>query len=386
MATVITYGTFDLFHVGHLRLLERAKELAGADGKLIVAVSTDRFNWVEKHKKCTISDEDRMSIVRALKCVDMVISEDNWEQKKIDVAKYNVDIFVMGDDWRGKFDFLKEQCEVVYLPRTEGVSSTDIKARMNDNKLNYQTYNEPIIISIKNRFSGFLKTSVIGRMVYPLFQKCWRSYIIPKRRQRLQKHGPAALERLHRLLVSQGVPYYCDYGTLIGFVRDGGFIKHDDDIDISIPPGAAKPADVLKVFLDSGYGFLHAFKYEDRLLEFTVMDACGLSIDVFFPRKMTKEGWIYGYQPIWDAKNTYPNEKANTVIEYEFVEAAGIKDTKVVGTAARIPSNFDEVLTSEYGPWRIPDAKFNTVTDRIHRALPGFAFKISKDEAISLEK
>lgn len=127
MKTVITYGTFDLFHIGHLRLLERAKALAGEGGKLIVAVSTDRFNWVEKHKKCAIPDRDRMEIVGALKCVDMVIPEDNWEQKKTDVAKYGVDIFVMGDDWKGKFDFLKEQCQVVYLPRTPEVSSTAIK-------------------------------------------------------------------------------------------------------------------------------------------------------------------------------------------------------------------------------------------------------------------
>ena len=127
MATVITYGTYDLFHIGHLKLLQRAKALAGEGGKLIVAVSTDRFNWVEKHKKCSIPDCDRMAIVGALKCVDMVIPEDNWEQKKTDVAKYGVDIFVMGDDWKGKFDFLKEQCEVVYLPRTPDISSTQLK-------------------------------------------------------------------------------------------------------------------------------------------------------------------------------------------------------------------------------------------------------------------
>ena len=110
MKTVITYGTFDLFHIGHLRLLERAKALAGENGKLIVAVSTDRFNEVEKGKHCSISDRDRMEIVSALRCVDQVIPEDNWEQKKTDVTKYGVDIFVMGDDWKGKFDFLKDQC------------------------------------------------------------------------------------------------------------------------------------------------------------------------------------------------------------------------------------------------------------------------------------
>ena len=130
MANVITYGTFDLFHVGHLRLLQRAKELAGPGGKLIVAVSTDRFNWEEKHKKCSIPDWQRMEIVGALKCVDQVIPEDNWEQKKTDVSKYDVDIFVMGDDWKGKFDFLQGQCAVVYLPRTPDISSTQLKKDM----------------------------------------------------------------------------------------------------------------------------------------------------------------------------------------------------------------------------------------------------------------
>ena len=128
--TVITYGTYDLFHIGHLRLLQRARELAGPDGKLIVAVSTDRFNWVEKNKKCAIPDVQRMEIVGALKCVDEVIPEDNWNQKRTDVAKYHADIFVMGDDWSGKFDFLKDQCEVVYLPRTPDISSTDLKAQI----------------------------------------------------------------------------------------------------------------------------------------------------------------------------------------------------------------------------------------------------------------
>ena len=128
MANVITYGTFDLFHIGHLRLLERAKALAGENGKLIVAVSTDEFNWNAKQKKCAIPYTERAAIVAALRCVDQVIPEECWEQKTQDVEKYDVDIFVMGNDWEGKFDFLKPLCEVVYLPRTEGISSTKIKA------------------------------------------------------------------------------------------------------------------------------------------------------------------------------------------------------------------------------------------------------------------
>ena len=124
--TVITYGTFDLFHIGHLKLLQRLKSLGH---KLIVAVSTDEFNTL-KGKKTIIPYEQRAEIVSNIKCVDMVIPENNWEQKINDIKKYNIDIFAMGNDWEGKFDFLKEHCEVVYLNRTEGISSTQLKSTL----------------------------------------------------------------------------------------------------------------------------------------------------------------------------------------------------------------------------------------------------------------
>lgn len=120
---VLTYGTFDLLHQGHVRLLKRAKALGEF---LIVAVSTDEFNAL-KGKKSYHSFEIRKEILEAIKYVDLVIPEENWDQKEKDVLKYNVDTFVMGDDWKGKFDFLKQYCEVVYLPRTEGISTSQIK-------------------------------------------------------------------------------------------------------------------------------------------------------------------------------------------------------------------------------------------------------------------
>ena len=123
MRKVITYGTFDLLHAGHINLLRRAKELGDY---LIVVVSTDEFNWNEKQKKCYFSYEER-KLVEAVRYVDLVIPEENWDQKISDVKEYHVDTFVMGDDWKGKFDFLKDYCEVVYLPRTEGISTTKIK-------------------------------------------------------------------------------------------------------------------------------------------------------------------------------------------------------------------------------------------------------------------
>jgi glycerol-3-phosphate cytidylyltransferase len=121
--TVITYGTFDMFHIGHLRLLQR---LADLGDKLIVAVSADEFNEL-KDKTVLIPYEQRAEIVRNIKCVDTVIPENTWEQKIDDINKYDVDIFAIGDDWAGKFDFLKEHCEVVYLERTKDISTTQLK-------------------------------------------------------------------------------------------------------------------------------------------------------------------------------------------------------------------------------------------------------------------
>ncbi len=124
MKKVITYGTYDLLHVGHINLLRRAKELGDY---LIVGLSTDEFN-AGKHKEAYHCYEDRKMILEAIKYVDEVIPEETWEQKVKDVVDNKVDVFVMGDDWTGKFDFLKEYCEVVYLPRTAGVSTTKIKS------------------------------------------------------------------------------------------------------------------------------------------------------------------------------------------------------------------------------------------------------------------
>lgn len=125
MKRVITYGTFDLLHYGHINLLKRAKELGDY---LIVALSTDEFNVKEKGKKSYFEYEKRKALLEAIRYVDLVIPETCWEQKKHDIHEYHVDIFVIGDDWEGKFDFLrKEGAEVVYLSRTPEISTTQIK-------------------------------------------------------------------------------------------------------------------------------------------------------------------------------------------------------------------------------------------------------------------
>jgi len=125
---ILTYGTFDMFHIGHLKLLKRLKELGS---KLIVGVSTDEFNEL-KGKKTLIPYQQRAEIVEAIKYVDLVIPEENWEQKILDIQKYDVSTFAMGHDWEGKFDFLQKYCSVVYLPRTEGISTTQLKTSLNN--------------------------------------------------------------------------------------------------------------------------------------------------------------------------------------------------------------------------------------------------------------
>lgn len=125
MKRVITYGTFDLLHYGHINLLRRAKEYGDY---LIVGLSTDEFNWREKHKKSYFSYEQRKMLLESIRYVDLVIPEESWDQKRSDMHLYQIDTFVMGDDWRGKFDFLKEEgVEVIYLPRTPEISSSQIK-------------------------------------------------------------------------------------------------------------------------------------------------------------------------------------------------------------------------------------------------------------------
>lgn len=123
---ILTYGTFDMFHIGHLRLIERLKSMGGT---LIIGVSTDEFNE-SKGKKCIIPFDQRAKIVSAINGVTQVIPESSWDQKISDIKKYNVDTFAMGNDWEEKFDYLKEYCEVYYLERTEGISTTSLKKQL----------------------------------------------------------------------------------------------------------------------------------------------------------------------------------------------------------------------------------------------------------------
>ena len=126
--TVLTYGTFDLLHYGHLEILKRASLLGN---KLIVGLSTDKFNEI-KGKTCVLPYQKRKELLESLDYVGKVIPENNWDQKVTDIQGNNIDIFVMGDDWEGKFDELKVFCKVIYLPRTKGISSSKLRSILDD--------------------------------------------------------------------------------------------------------------------------------------------------------------------------------------------------------------------------------------------------------------
>ncbi|MCC4226130.1 adenylyltransferase/cytidyltransferase family protein [Vibrio campbellii] len=143
--TIITYGTFDLFHVGHLRLLKRLSELGT---RLVVGISSDDFNSL-KGKKSFFSESERCEIVSAISYVDEVFLENSWEQKPSDIHKYSADVFAIGDDWEGKFDSLKEYCEVIYLPRTKEISTSDIKNELS-------SFNSHKITEIEESISAML--------------------------------------------------------------------------------------------------------------------------------------------------------------------------------------------------------------------------------------
>lgn len=241
-----------------------------------------------------------------------------------------------------------------------------------------------MIQAFKVWFQNILKTSRLGRFVYPRIQRAWRSLVIPIRRKRLHKYGYGALSRLHELLTKNDVKYHCEAGTLLGIIRDGGFIKHDDDIDICVPPGNVSMTELIRVFINSGYEFVQCFEYDGHISEFTVRDRSGIPIDVFTcwysdnaPDKM------YQRFPRWSPDRKYPNARANHLLEFEYVRPTGSKTIKVHGAETMIPENYVEVLDSEFGPWRIPDPSFKSEMLK-HKELPGFAFRLTKEEALMM--
>jgi len=244
-------------------------------------------------------------------------------------------------------------------------------------------YKAPLIDSLRACARRILKSSSIGKFLYPIVQRVWQSYSKPQKRRRLQRYGFDVLDRMHKLLSENSVPYYCDCGTLIGFLRDKGFIKHDDDIDIAIMPNSVSPQRILSIFRDAGYGFVHAFQYDGRIIEFTVVDYTGVTIDVFL-HEWEKEvpGYLKEIFIRWYKDRSYPNEKANIGLRFSLRGPDGLKELQIGGVTTMIPTNAEEVLDSEYGPWRRPDPNFKSEQIK-NEELPGYVMRLTLEEALA---
>ena len=236
-------------------------------------------------------------------------------------------------------------------------------------------------MTFKVRVANFLKSSAFGRWIYPIVQNTYRAYAIPMRRRRLQKYGWATLKKVHEVFTKSGVDYFFDYGTLLGLIREGGFIKHDDDIDLTIMPGTKSPHEVYRTLMDNRFTFLHGFKVGTRIVEFTVTDISGLSIDIFFPRK-DNLGKYYGVDIFWEPERIYPSELANTVVETEYSMPEALATfTMPNGVDVSIPKDYEKLLVEEFGStWRIPDAKFVARENLPCKELSEYAVRITEME------
>lgn len=229
-----------------------------------------------------------------------------------------------------------------------------------------------------------LKSSAFGKALYPIFQRPYLWYAIPMKRRRLRRKGVSALRRLHAFLAVNNVEYYCDSGTLLGFVRDDGFIKTDDDIDIAVVENTIEPGDLLRMMIRAGYKYVHAFDYNGKILEFTVSDPSGITIDVFWQTLQADSSTILdAWGVYWNPEIDYPSEVANSVISYPFLKPTGFKLIEVLGVLVRIPENEIEVLDTEYTGWRIPDPNFKHDKACPHTDWPGFAYRLTEKEALS---
>lgn len=235
-------------------------------------------------------------------------------------------------------------------------------------------------MSFKVKVANLLKSSAFGRWIYPVVQNTYRAYAIPMRRRRLQKHGWETLAKLNQVFVDNHIPYFFDYGTLLGLIREKGFIKHDDDIDLTILPETFTPRNVYEILTQNGFRFLHGFKIGSQIVEFTVVDDNDLTADIFFPRK-DKNGKMYGIDIYWDPEQAYPSELANSVVETAYTTPATLTTIMVNTVSVSVPQDYEKLLIEEFGStWNIPDAKFVARDTIPCRKLDVFAIRITEAE------
>lgn len=223
-----------------------------------------------------------------------------------------------------------------------------------------------------------LKSCGVGRVIYPLAQKCYRLYAVPVKRARLQRQGVGTLKRVDEICQRHGIKYFADFGTLLGIVRENGFIKNDDDIDVSILDNEIDAISVLKVFRNEGFEFVHALTYHGKLREFTV-SLNKLTVDFFFSERVGNEGRTHAIF-YFDPKIGYKNPAENSVKERVLPYVADVERIDFNGVKIMIPANREEYLASLYGKkWRTPDPAFVTGTQDTYKLLPDYGIRITDE-------
>ena len=226
-----------------------------------------------------------------------------------------------------------------------------------------------------------LKSNVLGRAVYEPLHWAYRLYSVPHRKRMLKKHGKEVLAHLAEIIERHQIPAFAAYGTLLGFVREHGFLAHDDDIDLGILPGEWTPKRLLKLLLEEepGFSFLFAFSYNGQVTELKLQYG-GIPIDFFFYEDDGEKFFAGSYHYFPDVK--YPAPNANSAQRVVEPRIEGLDKIDVFGLKFPVPANTEYVLEKLYGNWRVPDANWNDNKHPGIEDLPGFAYSITKEEAM----
>jgi hypothetical protein len=208
---------------------------------------------------------------------------------------------------------------------------------------------------VKDTVKQALKSCDLGRALYPRLQTLYRRYSVPRARRRLHTHGYEVLRRVDEIAARHGIPYFASYGTLLGLVRDGGFIAHDEDIDLGIVAGSVSPRELAEVFLrkEQGFDFARALEFRGRITEITLR-CLGIATDFFFYERDGDRTFVTSY--FWEQDRQYPSARANSVRLIYQATVTERKKIAVHGVEVAVPANSEELLASQYGPgWRVPD-------------------------------
>ena len=229
----------------------------------------------------------------------------------------------------------------------------------------------------------FLKSFALGRMIYPMLNKVYRLYSVPSRRRHMRRNGYKVLDMVYEISQKHGLKCFAVFGSLLGFIREGGFIAHDGDIDFGVMP-SVRPSELVKVFVGQyGFEFLHAFSYHGEVTEVTLQFK-GVPMDFIFYKVDDKKSWCTVYH--WDPNAGYTDPRQNSVKYVNQAKITKLTTIKVQGSRVAVPENYEEFLASEFGDgWRVPDPTFTAAQQPGNVYLNDFGYMESYERVVNGE-